>query len=582
MTKFDEDIKQKLSDFQEPEPEGLWDDILAGLNVAGEGETAGAVEETDAGRPTEPHAAAADKERHARKPRRAIIYAVSSIAAAAVIALGVFLLPGEKAIAPTISVVEQPGLLAEAEEPSPVAPTTTESGQNPETFDHTPEALSESGQKGCESDHSQDATAESGQIAEESDHSQDATLESGQKGCESDHSQDATMESGQKGREGDHSLQAENAELLAEASLEHIRQETTLESGQKGCESDHSQDATMESGQKGCESDHSLQAENAELLAEASLEHIRQETTMESGQKGRESDHSQETTMESGQKGCESDHSLQAENAETSPEEEKPISIYSEEYKYIAGLGDAEEVVEQVRRKRTFIGLMADGVMVPGSSAYGYNQTFNQADNTYTKAAIKMNGMTVDPISNIKRLNKGQDITTNTRYTPPVRSGLMFRWTYKSGIGIETGLQYSYMKSITESGTAANFSRIDNECHFIGIPFNLSYSFWGNKHLGVYINAGILMERMVKHESTTRYFVNNEQLGNTIHEGMDLSRYQWSANASAGIQYNILGWLALYAEPGVTYFMNNESLYGDHPWNFNVRLGLRFDISSKK
>ncbi len=531
MTKFDEDIKQKLSDFQEPEPEGLWDDILAGLNVAGEGETAGAVEETDAGRPTEPHAAAADKERHARKPRRAIIYAVSSIAAAAVIALGVFLLPGEKAIAPTISVVEQPGLLAEAEEPSPVAPTTTESGQNPETFDHTPEALSESGQKGCESDHSQDAT----------------------------------MESGQKGREGDHSLQAENAELLAEASLEHIRQETTLESGQKGCESDHS-----------------LQAENAELLAEASLEHIRQETTMESGQKGRESDHSQETTMESGQKGCESDHSLQAENAETSPEEEKPISIYSEEYKYIAGLGDAEEVVEQVRRKRTFIGLMADGVMVPGSSAYGYNQTFNQADNTYTKAAIKMNGMTVDPISNIKRLNKGQDITTNTRYTPPVRSGLMFRWTYKSGIGIETGLQYSYMKSITESGTAANFSRIDNECHFIGIPFNLSYSFWGNKHLGVYINAGILMERMVKHESTTRYFVNNEQLGNTIHEGMDLSRYQWSANASAGIQYNILGWLALYAEPGVTYFMNNESLYGDHPWNFNVRLGLRFDISSKK
>ncbi len=69
---------------------------------------------------------------------------------------------------------------------------------------------------------------------------------------------------------------------------------------------------------------------------------------------------------------------------------------------------------------------------------------------------------------------------------------------------------------------------------------------------------------------------NDEIYGNPID-----SKYQWSVNAAAGIQYNIIDWLAVFAEPGVTYFLNNESLYGEHPWNFNARIGLRFNITSR-
>lgn len=446
MTMLDDDIKRRLSDYQEPEPEGLWDDILSGLNAANAAEAEAAKTEVPATPQVQP-----------RKPRRVIIYAVSSIAAAAAIVLGVFLMPQEEVIAPTISVVEQPGLLADNELPA-----------------EEPEATEEP------------APAERQVPVQEETH-----------------------------------IVAEDESLRAAEQTQQTIQEM----------------------------------EQAEVIVEEQVE---------------------ESTLL-----AEAVKPVEQKPREQKNEEQKPVSIYSDEFKYEPALDEAEDVVEQVRHRRTSIGLMADGVVVPGNSTYGYNQTFNRQSDSYGHATIQMNGMTVNPIDNIKRLNKGQDIHTNTSYTPPVRSGLMFRWTYRNGFGIETGLQYSYMKSVTESGTEANFSRIDTECHFVGIPVNLSYSFWSNRHLNVYINAGILMERMVSGESVTKYFVNHESLGNALYEEPGSSLYQLSANASAGIQYNILPWLALYAEPGATYFINNESLYGDRPWNFNVRLGLRFDISSK-
>ncbi len=268
----------------------------------------------------------------------------------------------------------------------------------------------------------------------------------------------------------------------------------------------------------------------------------------------------------------------------TKKEDAKPdehISIYSEKYNYTSE-EDSEKKhdKEKIHRKSNIsIGLLADGVFKAGSAKAGYDDSFEYSQ-PYSGGTIVLNGLNVDPAKNIQNMNAKKDVTTRTRFIVPVRAGLAVRWKLSFGLGFETGLQYSYLNSITESGSAENFSHTENICHFIGIPLNISYSFWSNEYLDVYINVGALFEWQLSGSSVTTFYINNEAFGNEVTGEPPIgSPYQFSAGTSAGIQYNILPWLALYAEPGVTCFLNNEALYGDRPWNFSIRAGFRFDIT---
>ena len=57
---------------------------------------------------------------------------------------------------------------------------------------------------------------------------------------------------------------------------------------------------------------------------------------------------------------------------------------------------------------------------------------------------------------------------------------------------------------------------------------------------------------------------------------------QCSLNAAAGLQFNILPNLGVYAEPGVGYYFNNgskvETIYKEKPFNFNLKAGLRLSF----
>ncbi len=256
------------------------------------------------------------------------------------------------------------------------------------------------------------------------------------------------------------------------------------------------------------------------------------------------------------------------------------VSIYSEDFNYNTDENPTRTHSNKIyRRKRVSLGLLADGIFKSSYANAGYNESFDYSQ-PYSQGTVILNGLNVDPVKNIQNLNTDKEVTTRTRFTVPIRAGLAIRWKLSFGLGIETGLQYSYLNSITESGSAEHFSRTENICHFIGVPFNISYSFWGNEFLDVYANAGVLFELQTKSSSVTAFYINNEPFGNQIINDPKHSPIQMSATLSAGIQYNILRWLAIYAEPGATYFLD-RNLYGEHPWNFSIRAGIRFDITGK-
>ena len=73
---------------------------------------------------------------------------------------------------------------------------------------------------------------------------------------------------------------------------------------------------------------------------------------------------------------------------------------------------------------------------------------------------------------------------------------------------------------------------------------------------------------------------NEKSLAETFN--LDTKPMQWSVNASAGIQLNIVENLGLYAEPGVSYYFDDgsplQTIYKEKPFNFNLTFGLRYTL----
>ena len=65
-------------------------------------------------------------------------------------------------------------------------------------------------------------------------------------------------------------------------------------------------------------------------------------------------------------------------------------------------------------------------------------------------------------------------------------------------------------------------------------------------------------------------------------EKIDEKPLQFSALASVGIQANFNKWLSIYFEPGMAYYFDDNTelltIRKDKPFNFNMQLGLRFNL----
>ena len=118
--------------------------------------------------------------------------------------------------------------------------------------------------------------------------------------------------------------------------------------------------------------------------------------------------------------------------------------------------------------------------------------------------------------------------------------------------------------------------------HFIGIPVNASYSVFRTRQLNVYLTAGGEAQKMVSGKTEAKAPMQDKTVG-TATEKVKMSRLQMSANAAAGVEYNLTPRLGLYAEPGASYYFKNgsslETYYTDKPLKFNLNVGLRLNIN---
>lgn len=160
----------------------------------------------------------------------------------------------------------------------------------------------------------------------------------------------------------------------------------------------------------------------------------------------------------------------------------------------------------------------------------------------------------------------------------PIRIGASVRFNLNKGFSLESGLSYTFLKSsvVLKEAISIGGYNVHTEqqtLHYVGIPLYLSYSFVPSKTWDCYVSLG----------EETSLLVNCKIGGESVGEHPVLL----SVGGRAGVQYNIIPMLAIFAEPGVDYYINTggqslHTIYKKNPFVFNIKTGLRLNLSKPK
>ena len=173
------------------------------------------------------------------------------------------------------------------------------------------------------------------------------------------------------------------------------------------------------------------------------------------------------------------------------------------------------------------------------------------------------------------------EVTENkVTHHPPIRFGLTLSYRLDDRWSLESGLVYTRLSSDRSYTTITSSGKIpmqeEQRLSYLGIPLKVNHQLWANRHFGIYVSAGGMIEKMVKGSRLTM------ENGTERKEDVSISPLQFSVNGAVGAQYNLSNLMSVYAEPGVGYYFDNGSevptYYQEKPFSFNLNLGLRFNI----
>lgn len=166
----------------------------------------------------------------------------------------------------------------------------------------------------------------------------------------------------------------------------------------------------------------------------------------------------------------------------------------------------------------------------------------------------------------------------------PVKVGLTARYNITGRLGVETGLTYSILSSSVKTGnseTGNNWSTGSQTLHYLGIPLNISFNILNSRYVNIYVTGGGMMEKSISGSIKTDEYVDGK-FDRTLTTNISPKGLQWSVNAAAGVQANILPQLGFFVEPGVSHHFKNgsrvRSIYTDKPTDFSLGFGLRYSF----
>lgn len=173
--------------------------------------------------------------------------------------------------------------------------------------------------------------------------------------------------------------------------------------------------------------------------------------------------------------------------------------------------------------------------------------------------------------------NQGK-IVEYQHHDSPITVGLAINKKLNKRWSLETGLQYTFLKSDFSTGNEYRIQETQ-KIHYIGVPFRISYRWGSFKKLSFYSTMGIQADIPVKGSLHTFSHMVDSASVNTGNRSLSVP-IQWSINASTGAQYHFTPHASFYIEPTLNYYIPDGSelrtIRKEHPVTFTIPVGLRF------
>ncbi|MGN0222609.1 MAG: hypothetical protein ACI4AM_01145 [Muribaculaceae bacterium] len=184
------------------------------------------------------------------------------------------------------------------------------------------------------------------------------------------------------------------------------------------------------------------------------------------------------------------------------------------------------------------------------------------------------------PNANLLVYDQGEQVINDVDHHLPVRLGFAISFPLSDRFSIGTGLTYTYLATDSYSGSIHSYFDSSQTVHFIGVPLSLSYRVFSVGRFDAYAIGGAMVEKAVHGRVDEVYILNGTEYRSDSY-GTELP-WQFSLNLSAGLQYNLSPTLGIFAEPGLQYYIPDNSslctIYSDKPLNFSLNLGLRLTL----
>lgn len=220
---------------------------------------------------------------------------------------------------------------------------------------------------------------------------------------------------------------------------------------------------------------------------------------------------------------------------------------------------------------RWSIGVHTGGSMTDGNYAnipVARCANASMLDDAYTdNSSTDNNGYR--PVGNAALLSRYNE---TKHHAQPVSYGLSFGYALNNRLTLTTGVVYT--RAVTDFIRSSGNDNITEtqRLHYIGVPLGVKYRVWGNRYIQTYATAGGQADFNVKATMTS----------GEVKTDVDCDNVQFSVNAAAGVQVDVVPHVGLYAEPGVKYYIDNKSavatIFKDKPWAFNLQVGLRVEF----
>ena len=273
----------------------------------------------------------------------------------------------------------------------------------------------------------------------------------------------------------------------------------------------------------------------------------------------------------------ESSVSAVAENV-TSMNAEEQAAMSWDEY-----LKETSSEKARARRSGGFSAVIVAGGAVGGNTSGSKPTAMVMGANPLAAGVTKTDWIDKDSKASAIVYNQ-PEVQEEYSHKIPVKVGLTARYNITGRLGVETGLTYSILSSSVKTGnseTGKNWSSGSQTLHYIGIPLNISFNILNSRYVNIYVTGGGMMEKSISGSIKTDEYVDGK-FDRTLTTNISPKGLQWSVNAAAGIQANILPQLGFFVEPGVSHHFKNSSrvrsIYTDKPTDFSLGFGLRYSF----